>query len=102
MFHDQLSKVGLELFTDKSIKDGADAKVDISKVTCDVKGVASLPRLLTIWGSAVYQERNVEWGPANEKQQHDDEHQLHRLELGDQFGRDDGDSNSNVGVKNNC
>lgn len=65
----------------------------------DVQCVA--PSLRFLAGVIAHQLNNVQRGPAQEKQQDNDEYQPDGLELGDQPGWEDSDCDPNVTVDNN-
>jgi len=74
--------VVLELFPNKCVEDGTDAKVNISNVTSDLKGITKFLLFLTGGVLTMHQYNNVEWNPADEKQQYNDEYQPDCLEFG--------------------
>lgn len=86
VFHQQLSEIVLELFPNKRIKDGTDAKVNVSNITSDLKNKTPFLCLVTGYDFVLHQEDDVEGGPAHEEQQHDDEDQSDCLELCDDPG----------------
>lgn len=96
-FYQHLSKVVLELPSNKCVKDRADAEIKVGKIPSDLKDITPLLCFLT--DVCVFQEQSdIKGSPAQEKQDHNEKYQSDDLELGGQHGGYDGDGNPHIAV----